>query len=422
MAGLANSLWTLMNPKAGTQEPPKAGPSPSPYQTLDPQKWPAQAAFLAEQRPVQPDAVDSEDEKIMSLPSDDPMMLPILGLSAPPPAIARGPQRSGMSPEEIEMEKTMRQLMSDRQGRIDKASANDQALGDRPTGFQAVDLSPLMAFADSMAGTNIKAGYSGPKQLQDYDAQKKIMQAALDKERNGLGDDQMNYLKMKAGERTRRDSMDQAQANKDMMIALMGRRADQADTRIGIAKSRLQDSVYKSFSNDKNMMNYDNQLSQIGRGLHVLETPPGGIITYQMVKEISNDIANALSAGKSAVDDRHKAEFNTLAGEMARLAQFISANPTAATSPEQVAHLKGQLERIKEAFTYNMADRARTLKGDRNYVIGEANEAADKTAKYYDEKAKKVSAEISKPKAATKKLDDMSDEELKAYIANGGKL
>lgn len=69
-----------------------------------------------------------------------------------------------------------------------------------PTGLQALNLRPFLAFADNLTGTKNSYNYQAPTAIQDHKATLEKLQDRINREENGLSDDQLGYLKMRAGE------------------------------------------------------------------------------------------------------------------------------------------------------------------------------------------------------------------------------
>lgn len=122
---------------------------------------------------------------------------------------------------ESEMNDMYRQGIDRQNKRLSEYEGELNDLGEKPSGFQALNLAPAMALVDSWNGTKLAQSYTAPTVVKDWEAKKRLLQSAVDKTGEGISSDQMEYLKMKAAERRARE---QSEATRLMF----GSRKDQA--------------------------------------------------------------------------------------------------------------------------------------------------------------------------------------------------
>jgi hypothetical protein len=98
--------------------------------------------------------------------------------------------------------------MDDRKTMLEKLQAKmAEEEGNVPSGLQALNLKPFMAFADSLAGTNSSAHYTAPTAKLEHQAKLAKLQEQVSDGSDKIADDQLAYLKMKATEEMARNRM-----------------------------------------------------------------------------------------------------------------------------------------------------------------------------------------------------------------------
>lgn len=370
MPNMLSNLWALMQPSdAQPLELPKAMPTPpqvnlTPFpkkptvndrgvpSALDPSPF-----FLANQQPA-----------MEPPPTNDlPMPIPAAPLAPPPQMGATYHQPTHQqSDDEKAINDTFKKMLADRESRIQDYRNREGKLGDRPTGFQALDLSPLAAYVDSTTGSDLSKGYHGPRALQDYDAQKKMLQAAIDKEQNGLSDDQMKYLQVMGQERARMDANDARREQNSLLAGLK-------QQGMALREDNLIARNAGAFDKDSLVTDYRKGQDIMSRDYHTIAAAP--IITNSQLKELTNGIANALQgAGRSSESDRTKQEMATAAASAAGWAQYITGKPQDAATPEIRKYIVDQIKRLHEAFGMNIDRRVGELQQGRQSSSARVNQ------------------------------------------------
>lgn len=90
---------------------------------------------------------------------------------------------------------------------------------EKPQGFQAINFAPMLAFADSIAGTRTAHSYQAPTVVKDWEGKKQKLEDAINRENNALSDDQLNYLKSKASEEAMDKRMQMSLASQERAAA-----------------------------------------------------------------------------------------------------------------------------------------------------------------------------------------------------------
>jgi hypothetical protein len=251
-----------------------------------------------------------------------------------------------------------RKYLSDRQ-------AEAAALGEKPTGIETMDLSPLYALADQMTGGQMAGKYKAPTVQKDWEAKKATLQNAIAAGNQDMSKQDIERLKMVMTERQRLDAND---ARREANALLAGSRG-------ALGAGRLADSQIKAFGNDKIIVRADGARKTMARDMHnLLDTSIP--LTNARMRELTNGIANGLAAGAtSAAGDRDEQAFHTAAQTVAKLVERITSTPTEAASPEVRDFLGKNILNIYESFGHNMVDRAETLAAMREFGIPEVDRA-----------------------------------------------
>lgn len=93
------------------------------------------------------------------------------------------------------------QQIQDREAQNQSAQSKMQELQQKPVNsFQEADLSTLLAYGDQLAGTRLAQAYKAPTDGQERKAMIEKLRGEVTKSQQGIADDQLAYLKMKAQE------------------------------------------------------------------------------------------------------------------------------------------------------------------------------------------------------------------------------
>lgn len=402
-----HSAWMLFGANKAKGANPSVTPTPyptpvetgleqeAPMPAMTPSGIPSYLASEQEFQAAQAPLLSPESGVMAPVDMQDLALESAMMSSAPGGMYSGGSTYFSPTGEESDLMKEV-QASIDKQKGIASGYENELANMKRPEGWLAMDLSPAAALVDSWTGSKLLPGYKGPTGAQRHDAHKEKLQAALQRAQGGVTNDQMQLLRMKSDERSKREA---AAARAEMQRHLM----DYRDKRVEKMDDRFTAQQHQAFAGDKQLSNYEVRLDRIDAAYDLLENPPQGKITSQMIKEISDDIGSALRGSANMAESaREKMEYNTLAGDLAAIASRLSNNPQHVDAPKLVKHLQGQLKRIKYSFTHAMAERAKRIGSQRNFRSSEANDAIKREMNYYNERmsAAKADADVhSKPKA-----------------------
>lgn len=208
------------------------------------------------------------------------------------------------------------------QGQSDVNSVREQMgkLGERPSGFNTMDLSPLAAFVDSTTGSNLSQGYRGPTAAKEYDQKKALLQQALQQGQDKMTDNQMNYLKMKVDERKN----DEAARLRELMLSQKSQRGDDTEE-YRLRNEYMRNPLYK-------------QMGEINKAYQGIESnkadtgPAQQALVYQF--------SRILDPGSVV----RETEYAMSAANMGKINQaemlFQKMKDGTALSPEQIAFMK----------------------------------------------------------------------------------
>lgn len=280
---------------------------------------------------------------------------------------------SPMSPES-ELEVAYRDMIKRQQDDVQARRDEMEKLGEKPQGLLNMDLTNLAGAIDAMTGrTRLAQSYKAPTAASEWEAKRALLQKAIGEGQDKLTDNQLGLIKAK---------LEQQKNAENMMLRqmLMMQRASSTDNK----DDRLVNNVYDKFDNDTLIKKYGQQKAGILRASHTLDNPPDGKVTTQLLKEVSNDIAQSLAMGAgNAESDREAQEYKNLATQWAKTMSYISNQPAGVAAPELISYLRQNLQRLDEGFGQNISIRAKEIGEGRKYHSKAANEAISSKISQY---------------------------------------
>lgn len=148
----------------------------------------------------------------------------------------------------------------------------------------------------------------------------------------------------------------EAQAKAQGMIPLAQSRMAGVENQ----KDRIAASAGDHFDKDPILTKINKQKQQVDLDRHTLETAQ--TLTPQIVNEIQQGIANAISGGGSAgLGKTEQTEIQTASQKLAELRQKMTSDPTAINNPELVQYFHGVLSRLGDAYDRNGYSRAQQI-------------------------------------------------------------
>lgn len=242
------------------------------------------------------------------------------------------------------------QFLSDLQKKRQTIQDNQSRLADlenKPASFDNANLRPLLAWADSLNGTQSAQYYEKPKDKSQELKEKLIAQ--IDKGESGLSNAQVAYLRNIA-------TNDLAKQKADANVDQQTWRRDYLNKKLMQGDDRLAVSTGQNIDNDATLIDLGNRRLQIGRDVHTLENSP--VLTPQVFDEIQKGVANAITGAKSAtVSDTAALKIKTLDQDYANFMQRVSSNPQDINNPQLKSYLSGLLHRLDDAYIQNIKDR-----------------------------------------------------------------
>lgn len=171
-----------------------------------------------------------------------------------------------------------------------------------------------------------------------------------------------------------------ALGNAQKMQALAGPREDQ----VQIAKDNQTSHVGDIFDKDPIMNKINKQRQQIDIDKHTLQSSNGDI-PVQMINEVQQGLANAISGGGSAgLGKTEQVEIQNRNTRLQSILQKVEPGVNKVHDPELVQYLSDTLDRLGNAYDNNGYSRAQQIAKGRNYKFNQsANQAMqDKVESY----------------------------------------
>lgn len=284
-------------------------------------------------------------------------------------------------------------------------SQNEKDLNDVKEKGQAINWEPLVSYVNSTTGSNLNSGYK-PENPDDYKQKILGLQNVLQTQKQGLSKEQIDAIKTQ---------MDMMNPLKNMgSLARIGQRDDM----LGFRQDQMAAQAVKDIDNHPLMQTATKQLGQLQIDRHTIENSK--IVPYQVLHEISNGIANALSGGRGVgLGMAEMQDLSTSQSKMAQLESYITNNPHEAASPAIKRQIIDTLNRLEDSYGEYQSRLAQKLAQGRTYEHNPQAQRAlqSAVAKYgYTKKYNNNNNKTSKAPSTVHPVDQMSDEEvIKAY-------
>jgi hypothetical protein len=229
-----------------------------------------------------------------------------------------------------QMDNLFAKQMGQREQEVARLEQERQKLAGQESGFQDMNLKPLLAFGDMMAGTNAAQSYSAPTGAQDRAKRVQQLQEAVSKGQSGMGDDQLAYLKQKHDEQRQEIQLQRMQAS------LSGK----GDVEEGKIRSQ-----YLAHPTVKNMYDISSAVTAIDQN-PAADGPSQQALVYQFSKlldpgSVVRETEYAISAANAGKISQAQNFFNRLqTGEM--------------LTPEQVGLMKEVVKGLADSYRNNL--------------------------------------------------------------------
>lgn len=262
----------------------------------------------------------------------------------------------------------------------------------KPQGLAAINLKPMLAFADNLNNTKSAGNYAAPDVTEKWQAQKSRLEDMINKEKNGLSDDQLNFLKMRAQEES-------ANARLGMSLRAQERAAARGESsdEDKLRRQYMGADLYKS-------------MAKINEAYAGVDGNPG--ITGPDQQALVFQFSKILDPG-SVVRESEYAQSAANMGKINQARQLWSKLSSGeALTPIQVSLMK--------EVARNLVESSRTLLDSHNKTFSELavrkgihpdNVVIDP---FYGNK-KSAGAKLQGSKSAAPDFDKMTDEELAKY-------
>ena len=296
---------------------------------------------------------------------------------------------------------------------------------------------PLIALTDSMTGSKLMAGFKPQETMADRNKKFIDMKDDIQKRRSDYNKQLLEGLtKMKEGTESNSIANQLAQSlgmTQGMLAAGGGRYGDPDDQRA----FRAHQANIQALKKDTNLRQNLSNMQRIDNGLNNAVAVEQ--LTPQSVHELQQAIRSSITKGTGGVDERAETYYKSMGLSGKQLMQFISDAPQNLSKNDPfVKHVleigKLELENLKrqnmnQAKMLTSGNRSiyedpryKHYQADLDDLLGTADTlytpALDKKV---DERLKPKGKKTAQAPAGEKPLEQMSNDELKAFIkANGG--
>jgi len=296
---------------------------------------------------------------------------------------------------------------------------------------------PLIALTDSMTGSKLMAGFKPQETMADRNKKFIDMKDDIQKRRSDYNKQLLEGLtKMKEGTESNSIANQLAQSlgmTQGMLAAGGGRYGDPDDQRA----FRAHQANIQALKKDTNLRQNLSNMQRIENGLNNAVAVEK--LTPQSFHELQQAIRSSITKGTGGVDERAETYYKSMGLSGKQLMQFISDAPQNLSKNDPfVKHVleigKLELENLKrqnmnQAKMLTSGNRSiyedpryKHYQADLDDLLGTADTlytpALDKKV---DERLKPKGKKTAQAPAGEKPLEQMSNDELKAFIkANGG--
>lgn len=374
---------------------------------------PVEAQMLPPDQMIQGDEMNIQaDPRSMDIPSEP------MNLNVEPPIQPNGLPTSLVeslkSPQDRLMELVnspekkalLKQLAEKSQAAVDQQAQgiiqNEDSLKQIEANGPEINYTPGNTLIDQWTGSQFSKNYKAPQSKQEYLEKLLTLKDSIQKQKQGLTTEQINLLK--------------SQLAGGGIKELMGlTRVGQRDAQIGQRDDVIAAQAAQSVHNHPLMQRATAQLAQLNIDRHTVEASK--IITPQMLREISNGIAMALSGGKQlGLESGNTQDLSTLQTKTARFEQYLSNHPQDGASPAVRKQIVDTLNRLEDAYGKYQHGLAQKITVGKTYQNSPQAQAAIKAAvdSYtYTPKPQEPEKAPKKTKAPqAQDLNSLSDEEL----------
>jgi hypothetical protein len=247
----------------------------------------------------------------------------------------------------------------------------------KPNAFKEADLSTLLAYGDQLSGSRLAQNYKAPTAAQERKAMIEKLRGEVTKSQQGIADDQLAYLKMKAQEEKDRMS-------EQRMMA-----------RLNAGDPKGEERLRKEFNSNKQVTAFGDIMSA-GKAI---ENNPA--ITGPDQQALITQFAKILDPG-SVVRETEFAIAARNSGQLAKIENLFEKFRTGKDlTPEAVANMKAAVKPLLKGYEDSF-----------NKTKGRYSDLA----KRYGYSPENVVFNPYEASGGNKRLEDMSVEELDQYI------
>jgi hypothetical protein len=182
------------------------------------------------------------------------------------------------------------------------------------------------------------------------------------------------------------------------MLGMAGARLQQGERRLGMQQDNQAANAAGKLDSNPIMQSTQRQLNQIGIDRHTIQSAP--MITPQMLHEVGNGIAMALSGGKAVgLGMAEMQSLSTLQTKYAEALQKVTNAPQEGASPEIKQQILDTLDRLEDAYKKVQGAMAKQKAVGLNYSHNPAaQQALQQKVDSYQSPEKTQQIKITNPK------------------------
>jgi hypothetical protein len=253
--------------------------------------------------------------------------------------------------------------LNKRQGMVDNEDAMlEKYKNGGQTGFNAVNLKPLLAYADSLYGSKTAGSYDAPETPDERNQKLLALTQAAQKSRGDLSDDQMGYLKMKADNSSKLAHYQQQAEVANMRADLARQGLGLRERSVDLKEDKLAGDVGEKF-NGGLMKQYQGTLENLNRADSLLNgKQPITTSTFNMLQQ---DFIGAVAQGGAATEGKvhremiedFQTKLNSLRQKFGEQADLRVSDPkTLAYLQALITHIKGDYQKAQARMSQNIVD------------------------------------------------------------------
>ncbi len=316
----------------------------------------------------------------------------------------------GGDPLMSELENAYKASVAQRQGNINAQQNMADALSQ--TYQPQLDLSPLLAYADSETGSNLMKGYKRAETPQQRMQMIQAIQNGITQEKRGISQDHIALIKAKLAKQK------ESFQNTDKRMYRQ-RQKDEA------AFSKIWDQADARGKGTKYLRGIRERTDLARNGLRILDNTvaAGGDIrmTEQLSFELAMAIGKMMSGGQPAITMVEHMVPKSVGGTTASIQQYIKGNPEKFLSKEFQNQFKHTLDAEEKFWGEQIKKERDSLAKKASFIFERNPDMQDLFIEQYSPDHYVGGKKEAQPSATVKKYSEAEKAEMRKELARRGK-